>query len=221
MKKVIVILMAVAMILTLQVTSLAKKGKFVESPSANPAPELVDFDCEPHDCDVSVTITPYALRDTLSDEGQDDMEKAFSDILNKDNSSKFVDVAEEIAKESSVPVEQLSVSDLFDITLNDCEIHPIEEHGNFVITLKSDTFGKLAGVAYFWEGEWRGAEAELDETGKLLTIHSEHLCPFAIFVDAGVTPPTTSDNSNIYLWVMLMSASGLAIILLALKKKKV
>lgn len=220
MKKIIVLLMVTLIILTMQIMPLAK-GKFIESPSVNSAPELVEFDCEPHDCEVGVTITPYSLRDTLSDEGQDDMEKAFSDILNKDNSSKFMDVVEEIANKASVPVEQVAVSDLFDITLNDCDAHEYDEHGKFLITLKSDTFGKLAGVAYFWEGEWRAAEAELDETGKLLTIHSEHLCPFAILVDAGVTPPATSDNSNIYLWVMLMSASALAIILLALNKKRV
>lgn len=220
MKKIIVLLMATLMILSLQITPFAK-GKFVESPSVNSAPKLVEFDCEPHNCGVGITITPYSLRDTLSDEGQDDMEKAFSDILNKDNSSKFMDVAEEIGKNAEVPFEQLSVSDLFDMTLNECDVHEYDEHGKFVITLEADTFGKFAGVAYFWEGEWRQAAAELDETGRFLTIHSEHLCPFAIFVDAGVTPPATSDNSNIYLWVMLMSASGLAIIILALRKKKV
>ena len=62
MKKILALLLAVVMAFAVSVTVFAGPGQFVQSPSNNNAPELIEGENENEDCTAKFVVTPYKDR---------------------------------------------------------------------------------------------------------------------------------------------------------------
>lgn len=219
MKKVLVLLVALVMLFSFSVTSLAA-GSFLKSPSGNEAPEIVDGKNESEDCTAELVVTPYSKRDDLDDEQRKNIEKAYDIISSTEDLTKLNDELKKLAEEKDIDGKDLAVSDLFNVDIVGCDNH--DEHGDFTVKLSSDTLKNFVGLLGFDGTRWRLYKDIVVEgnTIKFLTDVPEN---FAIVVNTGAgNISQTGDNSNIYLWTMIFAGSAFAIVvLLTLKKKSV
>ncbi len=221
MKKIAVICLSLVMLFSISMTAFAAPGIFVSSPSGNPAPELVEVVNKTDACPAKIKITAYSERATLDAADREKIESAYTQIVNADSDNAFSKVLATLAKNNKMSVSSLSVSDLFDISYYNCENH--EGHEGFTITLKADTIDQFVGMLHLNGEEWELVKVNnVDEDKNTVTFFVEELSPFAIVVDNGTgsVPPQTGDTSMIYLWVMLATASGLALVLVCMKKQK-
>lgn len=215
MKKLLVLLLTVAMLATLGVTAFAELGNFLISPSKNKAPELIEGVNESHDCIAELVITPYAERDTLGDEKRAEIEKAYDMIVEEDDLTTFNDDFAKLVSEKNIPTDNLAVSDLFDISYYSCEQH--QDHGAFKITLKAETLEGFVALLKMVDGEWVLVEDAVAD-GDLLTFTVTDLSPFAIVVDGN--PPQTGDSFNWWIYVALMVISAASLCVVGYKLKK-
>ncbi len=206
MKKITALLIMAVMLLTLNVTAFAG---FVSSPSANLAPDVLEFETLTDGCSAAITITSYADRSILSDEEIEILEKAYKQIAGTESNKTLEDAMKKIAEAKGFNAEDLSVSDLFFVSYDDCEPHENDGHKGFKITLKADTVGNLAGLLYFDGETWKSIEIlEYDAENGTVTVIVDALGCFAFVVDK-YSAPVTGDSSNAFLW-MIVAAFGLA-----------
>ena len=223
MKKVLAICLMIVMVVSMSVTSFAAPGGFVSSPSGNPAPTVVDFDPSNDNCTGWLVITPYGDREDLSDVLRSLLEKAYNDIVNSDDLTKLNAELAKIAADKNIEGQNLAVSDLFDIHVTGCDFH--DGHFGFDITLDADKLSSFVGLLHMNKnGEWElVADAKVVNNNEHLQFSVDSLSPFAIVVDTtidGGDAPQTGDNSMIYIYVVLMAASALALVTILLKNKK-
>lgn len=218
MKKILIFLLTVVMLATLGVTAFAEPGSFVISPSKNKAPELIDGTNNSHECTAKLVITAYADRYTLSDEKREIIEGAYDQIVaSKDLTAFNADFAKYV-KDNGYNLEDLAVSDLFDVSYHACETHG--EHGAFTITVKTETLNGFVGLLHLNNGKWEYIDnAKVD--GDKLTFVVDELSPFAIVVDTNNhKPPVTGDNFNWWIYVALMVVSAASLCVVGYKLKK-
>lgn len=223
MKKVLAICLMMVMVVSMSVTAFATPGGFVSSPSGNPAPTVVDFDPSNDDCTGVLLITPYGDRQELSDALRSLLEKANKDIVNSDDLTKLNAELAKIAADKNIEGQNLAVSDLFDIHVTGCDFH--DGHYGFVITLDAGKLSNFVGLLHMNKnGEWElVADAKVVDNNEHLKFSVDSLSPFAIVVDTtnyDDYAPQTGDNSMIYICVILMAVSALAIVFILLKNKK-
>lgn len=223
MKKVLAICLMIVMVVSMSVTSCAAPGGFVSSPSGNPAPTVVDFDPSNDNCTGWLVITPYGDREDLSDVLRSLLEKAYKDVVNSDDLTKLNAELAKIAADKNIEGQNLAVSDLFDIHVTGCDFH--DGHFGFDITLDADKLSSFVGLLHMNKnGEWElVADAKVVNNNENLQFSVDSLSPFAIVVDTtidGGDAPQTGDNSMIYIYVILMAASALALVTILLKNKK-
>lgn len=222
MKKIVALIMTLVLVLCLGVTASAEMGGFVESPSNNKAPELVESKNESEDCEAKLLITAYADRDDLPQETIDKLEDAYEIIKSAKDLSELNKKVEDAAKKLGVKVEDLAVSDMFDISSFGCDAH--EDHGHFDITLKPDSLKNFVCLLHYYNGAWRVVEnAKITKNGTHLEFTEDEFSPFAIVVNTGAagTSPETEDNSNIVWYAALMFVSAVALAIVFKKSKSV
>lgn len=217
MKKVLVLCLTAIMIASMCVCAFADTGLFVKSPSVNKAPALESFEALSEDCEAKVVITAYADRATLSQAKKDALEDIYEAVA-AGKTDALADVFAKLAADKKVDAKKLAISDLFDISNTDCDGH--NEHKGFSIKLNAETLKNFVGLVHYKDGKWEVVADAKVVDGDTLTFSVDSLSPFAIVVDSGKLPSDTGDNSNIALWVMVLSASALAVVLVALKKKR-
>lgn len=223
MKKVLVICLMMAMVLCMSVTAFAAPGKFVKSPSGNPAPTIVGFDPEDDSCNANLVITPYGDRDDLSDDKADLIEDAYDYIVNSDDLTELNDTLKKIAAEKKINGKDLAVSDLFDLSLVGCD-YP-DEHTTYVITLDADTLKHFVGLMYMNDnGEWEYvSDTKILSDGEHLQFTTDSFSPFAIVVNTNASSgntPQTGDDSMLGLLAAIMAVCAVAIVVIAAKFKK-
>jgi hypothetical protein len=220
MKKVLAILLTAMMIFGASVSVFAAPGSFINSPSGNPAPELVSFDFEADDCTAKLVITPYSERSELDDAAKALMEKAYAAIAGTDDLTKLNKDLEKLAKDKNIKGKDLAVSDLFDISPEGCEIH--DDHYSCDIVLDADTLGRFVALIHMNEkGEWVLVDnAKVTNNGEHLEFTVDSLTPFAIIVDTSSDSPNTGDSGRIYTYIAVMFVSALAIAVVVVKSKK-
>lgn len=221
MKKIATLCLSVVMLLSLSLTVFAAPGVFVSSPSSKPAPELVAFINMSEDCVAQLKLGSYAERHTLDEATRKQLEEAYDQIVNSLGDNDFSRILEKLAKENDMLVSGLSVSDLFDISAYGCDDH--EGHEGFTITIKAETIDGVIGLLHMNGDIWEIVSvSNIDEANNTMTFYVENLSPFAIVVDngSGSLPPETRDTSMIYIWTMIISASGVLLILVCSKSKK-
>lgn len=207
MKKLSVIVLAVLMLFSASLTAFAEGG-FVESPSLNPAPKIVEYKADSEECEAVIVITPYSKRNDLETSDMIEIENAYSEIKGANDITALNADLAAVAKKLGVASTELAVSDLFDLGYKsrDTTIHK-SEHGYFTIKLKADTLKNFVGLIHFNDGKWELIEnASIDENNDLV-FKVNDFSPFAIVVK-NANAPQTGDSSNIYLWVVLSVAAA-------------
>ncbi len=226
MKKVLTVGIALLMVLLMSVTVFAKPENFVSSPSGNAAPELIEGTPESEDCEAELVITPYSDRNELSPELKEQFEKAYNEIIAAADLTDLNAELEKIAKDKNIPVENLTVSDLFDISYVSCKEH--EGHGYFEIVLKAEILERFVALLHFNKGTWElidNAQVK-DVNGELrLTFKVKEFSPFAVVIDSeGAVdndPPKTGEDSLIYIIAAaVVAVSAMAIVIIVRKTKK-
>ncbi|MBE6533841.1 MAG: hypothetical protein E7678_02570 [Ruminococcaceae bacterium] len=215
-KKILTVLVLSVLVLSLTVpTFAADTGSFVQSPSANQAPELVFGGSEEHECDEPLRIVSYLDRDKLDDEARKEIEKAYSKIKNAKNLVTLCSALQDVAKDMKIPTTNLAVSDLFDIS----DVHGHVD-GTFDIVLKAETLDNFVGLLHYTDGKWELIDnAKVEERdGELhLMFSTDGLSPFAIVVDTHENVPTQSNGVLIAVLAVIAIAEAAALIAILVK----
>ena len=213
MKKVLALLLTVALVATLSVSAFAQTGGFVSSPSNNQAPTLISFKASDKDCDGSLVVTSFGKRNELSDTLRALLEKARDEVASSTDLTKLNSDLAKVAAQKNIAGSNLAVSDLFDIHVTGCDTH--DGHFEFDITLAADTLSRFVGLLHMkHDGTWELVkDAKVVNNGEHLTFSVESLSPFAIVVntDPNAAPPT-SDNWMIYVYGGIAVVSGIALV---------
>ena len=222
MKKFLACCLAVIMLFTVNVTAFAAPGSFVQSPSRNDGPTLVEGENEDADCTAELVVTPYKDRKTLPEKALKDIETAYQIIAKcKDLTSLCSPFASFVAGKD-IAAARLAVSDLFDVSYYNCDIH--ENHGAFRIKVSADTLKRFVGLLHYNNGEWEFVEnAKVLPDGETLEFSVKELSPFAVVVEkeAGtVVSPDTGDVDMTLPIIMWVCSAALIVICVSLKKKK-
>ena len=227
MKRFILMCSVVALLLVAIVPVGADSGSFVVSPSQRQAPELVDGTSEVECEDASLTVTAYGDRNDLPKEILQQIEAAYTAVMGAENLSELNGDIAKLATDLGLNIENLSVSELFDIGCSDCDDH--DSHGYFDITIASDFLENFVCLLHYTNGEWKIVEgATLSEDGKQLSFREKDFSPFAIVV--GDVAPTIEEPGAgvvpVVFWIIggvgvVALVAGGAVALSITKKKKI
>ncbi len=221
MKKLISICLALVMVLSLSVTVGAVP--FVESPSNNKAPIIIDCTNEDEDCTATITVYPYGDRDLLTQDEIKEMEKAYDDIVESDDLTDLFTGLDQKVESSGIISADLAVSDIFHINFKDCEVH--DEHGRFKIKLEADTLKGFIGLVQVIDGEWVVVDDAVVEGTEYLVFSADELSTYAIVVNknkSDTTSPTTGDYTGfITAGIALIAAISLICAGFVVNKKRV
>lgn len=223
MKKILTVLMVCLMLVSLSVPALAAPGAFVASPSNNAAPVLVETERTDKACTAYVSLYAYADRESLSDDLCAQLEQAYASVAGCQDLGTLNSAIAALAETLSITSAQLAVSDLFVLTVTDCDAH--EEHDAIMVTVKPHVLDNYAGVMYFDGSSWSLVErSEVSEDGLQLTFEVKAPGSYAILVhDGSAVLPEPDENGNILLIIAIVAAiaaAGFFIIILLFKKKK-
>ncbi len=210
MKKVFAICLALVMVFALGLNVMAASNNFVESPSNNRAPIIIDCKNESEDCTANVVVTPYGDRDSLTDEQKKNLEDAYNQIVNADNLEDMFSGVTSIVNPGTV-ITDLAISDLFNMHYSDCDTHT--GHGSFKIQLSTETLKGFVGLIQFIDGEWKIVDDAVVD-GNYLSFTADELSSFAVVVDrtkAESTSPVTGVPTATY----LAFAAAFAVVCLA------
>lgn len=224
MKKVLSVLLVALMVVSMNISVFAKPGEFVQSPSKNPAPEIVEGMPGSIECLAQLVITSYLDRFNLPDALRLLLEKAYREIANSKNIAELCIGLKDIAKKLGIPELNLAVSDLFDLRHIGCDNH--EDHGYFDIVLKAETLNNFVSLIHYTTDGWEvieNARVEKVDGEWHLYFSVDDFSPFAIVVNSATIAdgnPHTGDNNNIYIYSAVMAVAILAIVVVLKKTKK-
>ena len=221
MKKVLAVFFAVVMVVSAGVIAFAQGG-FVSSPSLNPAPVIISIVYDEDSCEPRIVVTPYSERDTLDEGREADMEAAYAEIAANKDLTKLCKELEAVAKEKGIPVENLAVSDLFDVTA----YHTRDDHeycGTIRVTLASETIKHFVALLHRnKQGTWELVSDVIVHADKnAIEFSARDFSPFAIVVDTAAEDiPNMGEAILIPAIAMFVSAVSLAVVLFNIKKNK-
>ncbi len=198
MKKLFTTLLALIMVLSLSVTVMAAPNNFVESPSNNRAPIIIDCKNEDEDCVANVVVVPFGDRDKLSDEHKQEIQDAYDQIIGSSDLTDLFTGIDSVLTPGTI-TSDLSVSDLFNMHYTDCDLHA--NHGKFKIELSTETLKGFVGLVQIVDGKWQVVADAKVEDGKYLSFTVKDLSTFAIVVDrtkAESTSPITGAPASTY-----------------------
>lgn len=223
MKKLLTLIIAITVILAMSISASADPGAFVQSPSANGAPELVEEDSD------NVIVTAYRDReDVLSEDQVADFEDAYKSVVSVDNLTELVDALSSVASNVNVPIKDLAVNDLFFVSLESGEAAP--DGASFKVKLKADTLDKFVCLMVHVDGEWMIVENVVLEDGEAISFDATELGAYAVVVstgDAPEYPEVPGGDDGVSPWVVvgvvtgsLAVAAGAALIVVLVVKSK-
>ncbi len=214
MKKIFVIGLAIVMCLSMNLTAFAATGGFINSPTKNNAPVVVEVKPESAENEeLIITVTPYSKRDTLVTETKENLVEAYEDILAVEDIANLVPALDAIAAEKNLKTENLGVSDLFDISAN------MELKGNVTIKLKAETAKHFVALIHYHDDVWKVVDSATVR-GDILNFNVNDLSPFAIVVDREksiTNAPLTGTDGVIGAIAAMTLISALAIVFAAKK----
>lgn len=220
MKKLFAIILMALMICAMTVSVCAAPGGFIESPSLNKAPIIVEYYNSDGDCVGVLYVTSYGDRNVLELVERENIESAYDSIRNATTVTTLNPELSDIATNLNVSPDNLAVSDLFHISLDDCEYH--DEHGYFFIKLQPETVKNFVGLMYFENGEWHIIEdAKVD--GEYLTFTTDVPRALAIVVDVDNSVIDVPVTGEIMPWVLMgvivASAVGIVVLVISYRKR--
>ena len=216
MKKILTVFMLSIIALSLTFSAFADDaGSFIQSPSANQAPDLISGGSDEHDCDQSLIITSYADRDELSAEKREELEAVYTKIKGTTNLVNVCADLKAVAEKLGIPTTNLSVSDLFDIS----DAHA-DADGTFDVVLSADTLENFVGLLHYTDGKFELVDnAKVEEKdGELhLVFSTDGLSPFAIVVDNGEVAPVKDNSVFVGVLTVICLAEGAALVAILVK----
>lgn len=213
MKKLIIILTVAIAICAMSVSTLAARGGFVESPSANGAPTIVEGDT-----DDRVMITAYRDKKQNLSAGQiANFDNAYDSALSFPGVSHMNSKIANHASALKVNASDLALSDLFYVTID----------GNTtsaMASLKSVTFSNFVCLLRYDGSNWVVVDAEIngDNIIEFLAVPGA----YAVVVSTGATPDYDGYKTNKILPIVLIIAAvvvaalSIFFIFFILRKKK-
>ena len=190
MKKILAVVLMIVMAMSLTLAVSAEIGGFIQSPSNNPAPDLIEGSNADPDCFAQIIITAYIDRYDLSYNKRLLLEEAYRIIAENPDLSKLNSTLAAMANALGVKVTDFAVSDLFDISSTYCGMH--DEHSHFDVTLKADSLKNFVCLLHYYNGKWDIVEgAEVTHEGTHLEFDIKDFSPFAIVVNTN--PKDASD----------------------------
>lgn len=193
MKKIITLCLALVIAVSTSFTAFAVNGNFVDSPSNNQAPVLVEGKNEDEECEAELVITPYAERDTLPDVLRETLEDALNIIVDTPDIAVLNEDIVNTAKKYGLKTQDLAVSDMFDIHMTGCDDHDL--HGHFDVTLKADTLENFVCLLHYHGDFWHIVEgAEVTHDGTHLEFDAMEFSPFAIVVNTAADEESADDT---------------------------
>lgn len=193
MKKILTVVLMIAMVMSLTLAVSAEVGGFIQSPSNNHAPTLVEGANIDPGCIAQVIITAYIDRHELPTEKLLLLEEAYRIIAENPDLSALNSTLVELAAELGISVSDLAVSDMFDISATDCDEH--DGHGHFDITLKADTLANFVCLLHYYKGVWSIVDgATVTEEGTHLEFDVKEFSPFAIVVNTNPDAKAGADT---------------------------
>ena len=223
MKKVLSLVLALAMLVASSVCAFAVSNNFTQSPTGQRAPTLILGENTDEDCFAWLEITGWSDRHTVEDETREKMEEAYNQIIGAADLSDLCGDLSAVAASLGIPTSALAVSDLFDISWFGCDDHR-DHNGVFKIQIQPELLDNFVALMHYHNGEWVVvSDATVIGNGDILSFTAEDLSPFAIVVNKGdnpVDPPFGGDNSMLALYIALMAGSGITLIAVGIAIKK-
>ncbi len=210
MKKILTLVIAIVMVLSMSVASFAKAADFLESPSKDLAPGLDKFEHEDPACTGDLNIISYGDKDKLPEEEKNLFEDAYDSIVNADDLS---DINPELDGDN------LAVGDLFAVDFNSCEDH--DKHGKTTLDITSDSAKNFNSLIAFDGEKWVIVDATVSGDKISFSAKLSGFTVFAIVVNTASDAPQTGDTfSWIYVALMVASATGFIAVCVSMRKKK-
>ena len=216
MKKLFSAILMFVMICALTFSANAAPGLFIESPSFNRTPIIVDFECSDPNWKGDIYITSFGDRNVLDIIEREKLENAYDSIRNSSNISTLIPGISDIAANLNISSDNLGISDLFHIGISDIT------DGNFKIKLEADTIKNFVGLVYFDNGEWHIVEdAYIDGEHLIFTTELPRACAIVVDVDNSIIDaPVTGD---IFSWALLaviaISATGIVVLIVSYRRR--
>lgn len=219
MKKFLAVCLALIMAVSGTVFAFAQGG-FVSSPSGNPAPVIINVNFEEGSCKPEIVVTPYSERDNLDQKRESDMNAAYDEIAANNDLTKLCAALASVAAAKGIPVENLAVSDLFDVTAHHNGNHDF--CGKIVITLSAETIKNFVALLHRNNGKWElVTDVVINEAENTIEFSTRDFSPFAIVVDTSAENlPNTGEALIIPAVAMLVSAVALGFVLFNMRKNK-
>lgn len=219
MKKIFVLILSVVMICSLAFSAAAAPGVFLQSPSFNKNPIIIDFECSDPNWKGDIYITSFGDRNVLDLVEREKLENAYNSIKDSFGVSNLIPDIAGIAENLGVSSENLGISDLFHIGITEAT------GGEFKLKLDSETIKNFVGLVYFEDGKWHVVEgATIDKDGYLV-FTTELPRAFAVVVDVDNSVVDVPITGEVVPWilmsVMAVSAAGIIVLVVSYNKKRV
>lgn len=217
----VVLILVFVLVLALGITSFAYPGSFLDSPSRNDAPVVLDV-ILPDGCTSSIVITPYDERGSLTPEQLEAIEKAYQEIKDSDNVGELSEKFKKYLEENGIDPENIAISDLFNIDGIGCENCGNEgAHTGFTITVEADTTNGFAGILQYVNGVWVFIDNAKVNPNGTVTFKVDNFGPVAIAVKTEAEETPTGDLIPwIFISVIAVALAGLTIVAVNYKKEK-
>lgn len=217
MKKIFAIILMLTMVCAMTLSVGAAPANFLQSPSFNKTPIIVDFECSDPDWKGEIYITSFGDRNVLDLIDREKLEDAYNSIRDALNISTLIPEISDIATNLNVSPDNLGISDLFHMGISD------STDGKFTIKLDAETIKNFVGLVYYEDGKWHVVDdAFVDENGYLV-FTSNLPRAFAVVVDVDdsvIDVPVTGDVLSWVLFsVMVASAAGIIVLIISYRKK--
>lgn len=194
MKKLITIILAIAIATTLSITAFAVPNNFVESIEKSDDIIIEDFEGD------EIEIIIFNDRDKLPDELRESFEEGFKKITEVTDLGELSEKLKDIAEKNGIPVEDLAIGDFFFVTDKDGD-GKVDENPSVVV--KVDGLDKFVTLMEYVNGEWRVVDAKVVNDGKSLSFKVNNLGAYAVVLDAPADKkaPQTGESSPVALVV--------------------
>lgn len=221
MKKALAICLALVIVVSAAMMVFAAPGGFVSSPSGNKAPVIITVSYEEGSCEPKVVVTPYSERESLENEKEEDMNEAYDEIAANKDLSALCSELSSIAESKNIPVSDLAVSDLFDVSA----YHNVDHDycGSITVKVSTETLRNFVALLHRdVDGTWEVVpNVIVDAEEGTLTFSADEFSPYAIVVNADAEDsPYTGTNIYAPAIAMFVSAVSLVFVLFSMKKKQ-
>ena len=233
MKKVFILCLAVALSFANLVTVFAADS-FVNSPSINSAPIVIEYNSTFDECEADIVVTPYSNRNSLPGEHLANIESAYDLIIKSDDIATLNEDLKKLAESLGEAGDSLAVSDLFNVHFEGCVDH--KNHRIYSLVLQMETLDNFVGLlCRGLDGEFvlvkdvklsDNPKQRAAQAAKYLSFTGEYYGAFAVVVDTDVPvvepedPDTPVTGDTIMLYAVLMVVSFGAMVAVAVKMRK-